>query len=343
MQIRLFPVFRESIRLIRDFLFHGNGENKGIGGPSMTLGARIKSFRNEKRITQKELADHLHVSFQTISKWENDENEPDVSSLIELSKVFGCSLDALLGENEEEQGKEEDKKEGAKENEPSKQEGDAPAPQTIIIHQKETHVCEKCKKDIPEDELEMRPICTRHARRGRSATYRQAYYHKTCLDEIVEEEKKAAVRKHMQRLHRSKVLSFGWGIAGAVVSFIISLCVFLNDKTIHPGFAVLYAVLTAYAVFAAIYCIISGSYLGDVFIWCAQLSIRFPGLIFTWDLDGIMWLIGMKILFAILGFLVGVFAILFAISLSMLLGAVSFPFVLIHNNRTDYEDALNDH
>lgn len=53
--------------------------------------------------------------------------------------------------------------------------------------------------------------------------------------------------------------------------------------------------------FAAIYCIISDSYLGDVFIWCAQLSICFPGLIFTWDLDGIMWLIGMKILFAILG------------------------------------------
>lgn len=74
---------------MRDFLFHGNGENKGIGGLSMTLGTRIKSFRNEKRITQKELADHLHVSFQTISKWENDENEPDVSSLIELSKVFG--------------------------------------------------------------------------------------------------------------------------------------------------------------------------------------------------------------------------------------------------------------
>ena len=53
--------------------------------------------------------------------------------------------------------------------------------------------------------------------------------------------------------------------------------------------------------FAAIYCIISDSYLGDVFIWCAQLSICFPGLIFTWDLDGIMWLIGTKILFAILG------------------------------------------
>ena len=67
----------------------------------MTSGARIKSFRNQKGIRQKEPGDHLHASFQIISKWENDENEPDVSSLIELSKVFDCSLDALLGENEE--------------------------------------------------------------------------------------------------------------------------------------------------------------------------------------------------------------------------------------------------
>lgn len=111
----------------------------------MTSGARIKSFRNQKGIRQKELANHLHASFQTISKWENDENEPNVSSLIELSKVFACSLDALLGENEE-QEKKEDKSEETKEDESSKQEGDAPAPQTIIIHQKEMHVCEKCKK-----------------------------------------------------------------------------------------------------------------------------------------------------------------------------------------------------
>jgi hypothetical protein len=48
----------------------------------------------------------------------------------------------------------------------------------------------------------------------------------------------------------------------------------------------------------------------------------------------------MKILFAILGFLVGVFALLFAIAFSATLGAVSFPFVLIHNIRTDYEDAF---
>jgi hypothetical protein len=89
-----------------------------------------------------------------------------------------------------------------------------------------------------------------------------------------------------------------------------------------------------------VYCILSGSYIGDVFVWCASLSIKFPGLIFTWDLDGVAWLIAMKILFAILGFLVGVFALLFAIAFSAALGMVSFPFVLIHNIRTDYEDAF---
>ena len=64
--------------------------------------------------------------------------------------------------------------------------------------------------------------------------------------------------------------------------------------------------------FAAIYCIISDSYLGDVFIWCAQLSICFPGLIFTWDLDGIMYN-RHENPFRHSWFLVGVFAILFAV------------------------------
>ena len=48
----------------------------------------------------------------------------------------------------------------------------------------------------------------------------------------------------------------------------------------------------------------------------------------------------MKILFAIFGFLIGVFALLFAIVLSGALGAISFPFVLIHNIRTDYENSF---
>ena len=66
----------------------------------MTLGQKIKKLRTEKNLTQKDLADRLYVTFQTVSKWENDENEPDVSTLRELAKVFECSLDYLLSEDE---------------------------------------------------------------------------------------------------------------------------------------------------------------------------------------------------------------------------------------------------
>ena len=66
----------------------------------MTLGEKIKKLRNEKGLTQKDLADQVHVTFQTVSKWENDENEPDVSTLRELAKLFGCSMDYLLSEEE---------------------------------------------------------------------------------------------------------------------------------------------------------------------------------------------------------------------------------------------------
>ena len=302
----------------------------------MTLGQKIKKLRIEKGLTQKDLADQVHVTFQTVSKWEKDENEPDVSTLRELAKLFGCSMDYLLSEDETETPEEVVEEPVV-----------APVEQvtkTIIIHQKELHVCERCKKDIPEDELEMEQVCTRPAGRGHSATYRQAYYHKSCLAELRKERAEADRRAKAAKAARSKKLSFGWGIAGGVVALVITLLILLLTpackEAVHPALAVLLSILAGYGIFAMLYCIISGSYIGEVFVWCAGLSIKFPGLIFSWDLEGFAWLIAMKILFAILGFLIGVFALLFAIALSAALGMVSFPFVLIHNVRTDYADAF---
>ena len=62
----------------------------------MTLGQKLKKLRSDKNLTQKDLADQLHVTFQTISKWENDENEPDISTLKELAKLYECSIDYLF-------------------------------------------------------------------------------------------------------------------------------------------------------------------------------------------------------------------------------------------------------
>lgn len=298
----------------------------------MTLGQKLKKLRNDKGLTQKDLADQLHVTFQTISKWESDTNEPDIATIKELAKFFGCSFDYLLSD-EEASLKEEKVVEEVKED----------SDKTIIIHQYEPHVCERCKKNIDEGDLEIEE--TYSTRTAGRHTYRTGgrprYYHRNCLEIVKKERQEQADKIKNERARKIKKLSFGWGIAVGIIGLIISLIVFLNNTdVINPGLGVLFSILIGYALFAMLYCIISGSYIGDVFVWCATLSIKFPGLIFSWSPEGFAWLIIMKIAFAVIGFLFGIAALLFAIVFSAALGSISFPFVLIHNKHINYQDSF---
>ena len=62
----------------------------------MKIGEKIRSLRKEKRTTQEELADYLHISSQAISKWETGASCPDIDFLPRLAIFFGTSLDNLL-------------------------------------------------------------------------------------------------------------------------------------------------------------------------------------------------------------------------------------------------------
>ncbi len=63
----------------------------------MNLGNNIKTLRKQVGLTQTELAEKLGVTEQTVSKWENDKCYPDVSLLPLLANIFNCSVDAVLG------------------------------------------------------------------------------------------------------------------------------------------------------------------------------------------------------------------------------------------------------
>ena len=65
----------------------------------MTLGEKIAKQRKELNFTQEQLADILGVSRQSISKWESDIAYPETDKLIELGKLFECSMDFLLKED----------------------------------------------------------------------------------------------------------------------------------------------------------------------------------------------------------------------------------------------------
>lgn len=62
----------------------------------MVLGQRIKEEREKLGWTQDRLAEELHVSRQAISKWEVGSAYPDIERLIQLSDLFGVSLDSLI-------------------------------------------------------------------------------------------------------------------------------------------------------------------------------------------------------------------------------------------------------
>lgn len=57
----------------------------------------LKKLRNEMGISQQQLADVIGLSQQSINKYENHAVEPDISTLIALSKFFNTSIDFLVG------------------------------------------------------------------------------------------------------------------------------------------------------------------------------------------------------------------------------------------------------
>ncbi|MBQ2967528.1 MAG: helix-turn-helix domain-containing protein [Clostridia bacterium] len=63
----------------------------------LKIGEQIKKLRREKDLTQEEVANHLGVSFQSVSKWERGEGYPDITMLPALSHYFQISVDELLG------------------------------------------------------------------------------------------------------------------------------------------------------------------------------------------------------------------------------------------------------
>lgn len=62
-----------------------------------TFGKRFQRLRKEKGLTQQDIADNVGITFQSVSKWEQDINLPDVNALLTLSDILGVSVDELLG------------------------------------------------------------------------------------------------------------------------------------------------------------------------------------------------------------------------------------------------------
>ena len=61
----------------------------------MSIGERITQLRNQKNMSQGQLAQTIGVSRQAISKWENDQSSPDTIHLIKLSDILDTEVEYL--------------------------------------------------------------------------------------------------------------------------------------------------------------------------------------------------------------------------------------------------------
>ena len=65
----------------------------------MSIGQNIKRLREERKMTQENLAEKLDVSFQAVSSWERDEYKPETDHLLKLAEIFDVSVSSVVEEN----------------------------------------------------------------------------------------------------------------------------------------------------------------------------------------------------------------------------------------------------
>ena len=66
-----------------------------------SLGEALKAHRTDCKMTQEFVAEHLGISRQAVSKWENGTSDPSTSNLLALAKLYGISAEDLLKEIQE--------------------------------------------------------------------------------------------------------------------------------------------------------------------------------------------------------------------------------------------------
>ena len=277
----------------------------------MDTGKKIKELRNQSHLTQKDLAEKLYVSAQAVSRWENGEVEPSIETLKQLSSIFGVSLDELLC-NEVHISKPKQEKEIKYADRYSK---------PVLA------ICENCNSPIYEKE----DIVRLHAGKTDSGgDMLKSIYCSKCAHEKEVNDASNALRNEKEERKRAFVWSSVISIAILVAGIIASVCV----SPFNP--LILFGSLGAAVLFFPflVCCFLDNTFVGEMWGDVASWGFKsMPGIIFSLDFDGIIFLICTKILLGILSFLLACLSVAFATVLGLTCGLFAFPYAIIRKNK----------
>lgn len=235
-------------------------------------GKTIAKLRKENGLTQSELGKELNVTYQAVSKWENDLSQPDLETIVAMCKLFGVTLDEFTGLA---QGKEINR-ENAASYSSAQTESPAPAPVYDINNNSAPAVAS-----------------------GRNYA---AY----------DEDKNHGFR-----------IGYFLGLLAAVAMFVITLVVGLQE----PDTEWYIALFAAYMFFSYIALIGHECAVWSVFFWGLTRITSMPGVIFSLDLDGILFLLLYKFIIApILTLILWIGCALIGFVISFIMAPFVFPF-----------------
>lgn len=282
----------------------------------MTLGKRLSTFRKLAGLTQTQLSERLSLSPQAISKWENDLSEPDIATLRALANLYEVSLGELVD-----------------------LEGGFPDPiddgEEVADEQAAADDTSSMRIMIGSDKTEAVP-------KKKTSSSTTTFYTDDLASKVVDEienrektrkDKEETDRKNAEHERRGVIMtkSLIWGIVissiVAIVGTVLSVMALIESFDTGPLFA--YIGVT-YALSAFAFCMFFDTWVKDSFLWFATKVISFPGLIFEWSIDGFIWLIGMKLLFALLGFLFGVLMFFIGLAVASVVAMFTFPWLIFN-------------
>lgn len=285
---------------------------------NQTIGAKILALRKARGVTQADLGVYLNISYQAVSKWERDESCPDFETLSRVAQFFGVPITYF------EKGGE--------------------TAVTVAVPTAESGrvmlgVCKECGKVVYEgDEAVSTPLTCKKChteimeRKARLERQKVEAAKKEAERQQKEREYKAAARREAIIRSRNRGLIWGGIVAGLLL--VLTIVSAIKDKDFGLIVGAFIFALFAFTFVSQLFwdgavfdCTLAGGHI-----------IGTPGIIFTFDLDGFIFLIAMKILFAILRMFVWILTVVVCALAAIIISPFTFVPALFRVNKGDLVD-----
>lgn len=268
-------------------------------------GKIIAQLRREHNMTQAELGAKLNVTYQAVSKWENDQSQPDFATMAQIAELFHVPLTIFLGGEEKET---------------------AVAAAAAESAEPVLGYCTVCGNAVRQDNVaQQRPVlickdCVEADARRKEEEARAAEQQK---------ERQEQGRKLANKRTRNRGLIWG-GVIALVVMILVAVFYAIGGGTAGAG--IVAVLITGIFVYTFSSQMFWGGFIFETCLFGGKI-IGTPGIIFSFDLDGFIFLIVMKVIFALLKLFIFLITFVFFAIVSILLSPFTFVPALIRVSR----------